>query len=189
LQQDGIALIDYFQNFLNEKELGDLFKFVDRISWKQIGIDIPDNKATTSHFSHTFIQSKKGIQPKEKILKIILKKIQDHYQASYLPHQLYINYYRFGDEFRTHADVLTGDQDNKTFMLYCTKKWSVNWYGQTLFYSPDHLNVIGGSVPYPNTAVCFDSHIPHSAVPISRFCNEKRIILIYQMEKRTGGKS
>ena len=177
-------MIEYFNNFLNEKELKDLFKIVNNISWRQIGLDINDKIPYTSHFSHTLINSKNGVTPKEKILKTILKKIQDHYKCEYLPHNLYFNYYRFGDEIRAHTDRDTPGKKNKTFMFYCTKRWDVNWHGETLFYSSDGLKVSGGSIPYPNTGVCFDSHIHHSAVPISRFCNEKRIVLVYQMEEK-----
>jgi|TARA_R100001132_G_C3271805_1_gene93891 hypothetical protein len=187
-------MIDYFDNFLNEEELKDLFKIVDNISWKDIGGDIGDKIPYASNFTHTLINSKRGINPEEKILKTILKKIQDRYKCKYLPHSLYFNYSRFGDEVRVHTDRDTSNslrevgntvrKKNKTFMFYCTRRWHLNWYGETLFYSFDGTEVTGGSIPYPNRAVCFDSDIPHSPVPISRFCNEKRIVLVYQMEEK-----
>ena len=69
------------------------------------------------------------------------------------------------------------------FKWYCTKNWNLNLHGNTVFYSSDAKQIIGGSIPYPNTAVCFDSNILHSATPISKFCNEKRLLLVYQLEK------
>jgi len=179
-------MIDYFNNFLNQKELEELFKIVDNISFKDVGVDIPgsvNKDKYASHLALTLINSPRGMKPKEKILNIILKKIQDYYKEEYLPHNLYFSYYKFGDEIRMHTDRNTGKK-NKTFIFYCTKTWDLNWHGNTVFYSSDALRIIGGSIPYPNTAVCFDSVILHSATPISRFCNEKRIILVYQLEKK-----
>jgi len=178
-------MIDHFKNFLNQKELEDLFKIINNLSWKDTGVDISQSIEANKYSSHlavTLINSPKGLKPKEKILNIILKKIQDYYKEEYLPHNLYFSYYKFGDEIRMHTDRNTGKK-NKTFIFYCTKKWDLNWHGNTVFYTNDALQIIGGSIPYPNTAVCFDSNILHSATPISKFCSEKRILLVYQLEK------
>lgn len=173
--------INYFYNFLNQKELKELFNLVDNISWGKFVTDIPGQPKYASHLCHTLIDSTKGVKPKEKILNVILKKIQEHYKCEYLPHNLYLNYYRFGDEIRVHQDRNT-NKKNKTFIFYCTKQWDLNWHGNTLFYSQDSSTIIGGSVPYPNTGVCFDSDILHTSDPISKNCLEKRIILVYQLE-------
>lgn len=176
--------IDYFNNFLNQEDYEELLKYIKNIPWGKFVCDLPDDKYDTnyiSHFCHTLISEKKGIRPKEKIFNKILNKIQKKYNCNYLPHNLYFNYYRFGDEIRTHYDKYTNGK-NKTFILYCTKQWSNDWHGNTIFYSKDSLNIIGGIVPYPNTAVCFDSNILHTSDPISKYCLEKRIILVYQLE-------
>ena len=178
-------MIDYFSNFLNQKEIDELFKIVNNLSWKDIGQDINKTEDTEQYSSHlvvTLINSSKGIKPKEKILNTILIKLNSFYKENYLPHNLYFSYYKFGDEIRIHKDRKTKNK-NKTFIFYCTKTWNLNWHGNTVFYSPDAKQIIGGSIPYPNTAVCFDSNILHSATPISKFCNEKRLLLVYQLEK------
>jgi len=173
--------IDYFKDFLNKEDYEEILKYIENIPWGKVVMDIPNEENYVSHFCHTLIYKDKGTKPKEKILNKILNKIQKIYNHKYLPHNLYFNYYKFGDEIRTHKDKNTNGK-NKTFILYCTKQWSNDWHGNTIFYSKDALDIVGGIVPYPNTAVCFDSDIFHTSDPISKYCLENKVILVYQLE-------
>jgi hypothetical protein len=51
-----------------------------------------------------------------------------------------------------------------------------------LFYDKD-FNIIGGMLPYPNSAVCFDSNILHTVKPLSRDCKVGRKALVFQLEE------
>lgn len=173
--------IDYFSSFLKEEDYLTILKIINNIGWNSVGIDTNKDNYST-HFTHTMIDSKNGIEIKDnQLLNNILNKINKFYKTKYLPHNLYVNYSRYGDDIRVHYDRIT-NKKNKTFILYCTDSWDVNWHGDLIFYN-EKYNIIGGMLPFPNTAVCFDSNILHTVKPLSRDCKIARKALVFQLEK------
>jgi hypothetical protein len=173
--------INYFNSFLGEEDYITLLKIINNIEWNSIGIDTEGDNYST-HFTHTLINSKNGIEiNNNELLNKILFKINKFYKKKYLPHNLYVNYSKYGDDIRIHTDRIT-NKKNKTFILYCTNSWDVNWHGDLIFYDKD-FNIIGGMLPYPNSAVCFDSNILHTVKPLSRDCKVGRKALVFQLEE------
>jgi len=173
--------INYFNFFLEKEDFITLLKIINNIEWSSIGIDTEGDNYST-HFTHTLIDSKNGIEiDNNELLNKILFKINKFYKKKYLPHNLYVNYSKYGDDIRIHTDRVT-NKKNKTFILYCTDSWDVNWHGDLIFYNKD-FNIIGGMLPYPNSAVCFDSNILHTVKPLSRDCKVGRKALVFQLEE------
>lgn len=170
-------MIQLFETFLPNEIYKEFKILATSINWSnQKKLD----SKYSSHFTHTI--------PKElyknKIpapFNFIFNKLSHVDKVEYRPHSMYFNVYKHGDECGIHTDNITNGK-NKTIIIYLTETWKADWHGETLFYSQDDKKIIGGSIPYPNNAVCFDSSLQHGVSPISRFCTEDRLIFVAQME-------
>ena len=174
--------IVYFDKFFSDEEYKSLLSHIDQIGWKDRGQDYSGSRYTT-HYNLQIVNQKEGKKDIETpLVKTALSKLKHTFGEDYYPHNLYFNNYKFGDEIQAHVDRETSTKNNKTLIIYCTKEWQQDWHGETLLYNEN--KIVGGNLPMPNTAICFNSKILHSMSPISRYCKELRNILVFQLEGR-----
>lgn len=172
--------IVYFNKFFSDEDYKSLLERIDNIGWKDRGEDY-DNSNYSTHYNLQLINEKDGQKNSNlPIVNTALKRLKDSIPEDYYPHNVYFNSYKFGDEIQAHVDKQTKTKNNKTLIIYCTKEWKVDWHGETILYNNNEI--IGGSLPMPNSAICFNSAILHSSAPISRYCKELRNILVFQLE-------
>jgi SM-20-related protein len=60
--------------------------------------------------------------------------------------------------------------------------WQPSWHGETLFYTPDHSDVIRAVLPKPGRMVIFDSDIPHAGRDPSRLCPLIRVTITFKLQ-------
>lgn len=116
------------------------------------------------------------------IFRPVLMKLTKEYNVLIRPYDVYFNAYKFGNEMEIHTDKITKKGFNRTIIMYLTDDWLPQWHGETVFYDEKKEHIKSSIIPYPNSVVIFDSRIPHTSVPISKFCLENRIILVFQCE-------
>ena len=172
--------IDIFTNFLPSDIYQEIFNISRNLSWlpwKKL------DKKYSTHFHLPIIDEKNSLEINKinKPYNFIFKEIKKIYKKTYQPHNLYYNHCKHGDEVGVHTDRNT-NKKNKTFILYLTDFWDADYHGETMFYNKEKNRILAGSMPFPNSAVIFDSNIPHSVSPISKLVCLDRIVLVSQME-------
>tara|TARA_R110000824_G_scaffold218908_3_gene405685 strand:+ start:2746 stop:3312 length:567 start_codon:yes stop_codon:yes gene_type:complete len=116
------------------------------------------------------------------VFRPILMKLSKQYNVLIRPYDVYFNAYKFGNEMEIHTDKITKKGFNRTIIMYLTEDWLPQWHGETVLYDEKKEHIRSAIVPYPNSVLIFDGRIPHTSVPISKFCLENRIILVFQCE-------
>ncbi|BAR14056.1 Predicted proline hydroxylase (EGL-9) [uncultured Mediterranean phage uvMED] len=175
------------KNFLNYEEFFNLKSLSNTIQWGFYGRSSSAMKEW--HLNHPIYGGEKSpIKNFSQLhpgFQYILNKLSKQYNCLIHPYDIYFNAYRFGNEMDIHTDKVTKPGFNRTIIFYLTEDWLPQWHGETVFYDDKSEDVIKSVLPYPNSVVIFDSRIPHSSVPISKFCTENRIILVFQCEIET----
>jgi hypothetical protein len=172
--------INIYNNFLPKhiyQEVYNISRKVSWLAWKKLDGD------NSTHLHVPLIDEDKSV-PLSNIdlpYNFIFQKIKTLFNKTYQPHNLYFNLYKYGDEVSIHTDRNT-NKENKTFILYLTDHWEANYHGETIFYNKEQTEILKASIPFPNSAVIFDSSIPHTAAAISKKVYMDRIILVAQME-------
>ncbi|HTY69442.1 MAG TPA: 2OG-Fe(II) oxygenase [Alphaproteobacteria bacterium] len=92
----------------------------------------------------------------------------------------YANGQTYGQSGEIHTD--TNEPGRKTVVFYCNRVWQPNWHGETLFYTPDHGDVIRAVLPKPGRIVIFDSDIPHAGRDPSRLCPLIRVTITFKLQ-------
>ncbi len=114
--------------------------------------------------------------------QIPLLTLSKKYNVLIHPYDIYFNCYKFGNEMEIHTDKKTKEGFNRTIIVYLTDDWFPQWHGETVFYDQNAEHVRQSIVPYSNSAAIFDSRIPHTSAPISKFCLINRTIIVYQCQ-------
>lgn len=167
-----------YKNFLKKDLYEKIYNISRNIDWQnKVRLD---GKYST-HLTHQIINSRittpKLKQPYTELVEVISNTLK----VKVFPHNMYYNIYQHGNECGIHTDRETRNT-NFTFILYLTDKWKADWHGATTLYNDSETDVLFSSIPYPNTALIFDSRIKHGVTPISKLCFTDRIILVLQLD-------
>ncbi|WP_370153704.1 2OG-Fe(II) oxygenase [Ferrovibrio sp.] len=92
----------------------------------------------------------------------------------------YANGQTYGSDGSLHTDSMA--PNSYTVIYYPHDRWSPNWAGETVFFSPDKTDIIASIYPRPNRMVCFPGTVPHLARGVSRTCPVMRITLMFKTE-------
>lgn len=69
-----------------------------------------------------------------------------------------------------------------TIMFYLNDNWNFDFGGETFFLNHDKNEIEHAIIPKPARAVMFDGFIYHGPRPLSKFCNELRMVLTFKYE-------
>jgi hypothetical protein len=69
-----------------------------------------------------------------------------------------------------------------TVMFYLNNEWNFDFGGETFFLNHERSEIEYAIVPKPARAVIFDGFIYHGPRPLSKFCNELRMVLTFKYE-------
>jgi Rps23 Pro-64 3,4-dihydroxylase Tpa1-like proline 4-hydroxylase len=172
------------QNFLSYEDFYSLKTFAKELSWTFTG-RASSTMAEWNLNKPIYSADKEPLTNYDLILpiyRIALDKLNKQYNVFIKPYDIYFNAYKFGNEMEIHTDKITKPGFNRTIIIYLTDDWLTKFHGETVFYDEKQQDIRKAVIPYSNSVVIFDSRIPHSSVPISKFCLENRIILVYQCE-------
>jgi hypothetical protein len=91
------------------------------------------------------------------------------------------NTYGFSGEY--HCDDGAKEYNEIiTVMFYLNDNWSLDYGGETFFLNKDKSEIEFAVIPKPARAVLFDGFISHGPRPLSKFCNELRMVLTFKYE-------
>lgn len=89
----------------------------------------------------------------------------------------------YGQDGSIHTDKdFEFNEEGDGFMTVCffpNEEWNPDWGGEFQFFN-DEGDVIATYYPKPNTALVFDSNIPHRGLGPTRKCNKLRKCLTYK---------
>ena len=109
--------------------------------------------------------------------------------GDWFPYDVSCNLIRNADTTQIHHDCVDGE-DEWTFLLYLNPDWSINDYGETVFYekNDDITEIITEVLPKYGRVVIFQGIIPHSARPPSRNFTGARLSFAVKLStnERTG---
>jgi len=90
------------------------------------------------------------------------------------------NVYANGQTYGLCGDMHIDDQRDgaRTFLIYMNPVWDARWGGNTVLYKD---NKVHNYVPVPNTAIMFNSNIPHYGSEPTRHCKELRITVAFKL--------
>jgi hypothetical protein len=91
------------------------------------------------------------------------------------------NTYGFSGEYHTD-DGANEYNEIVTIMFYLNDNWSLDYGGETFFLNNDKNEIDFVVIPKPARAILFDGFIPHGPRPLSKFCNELRMVLTFKYE-------
>jgi SM-20-related protein len=92
----------------------------------------------------------------------------------------YANGMSYGMDGTVHTDAR--NPGSFTLVYYPHDRWSPNWGGETMFYTPEEDGLVAATYPEPNTAVLFDGRVPHRANGVTRSYSGVRITLMFKIE-------
>jgi len=96
--------------------------------------------------------------------------------------RVWANYQSFGDESAFHRDFPQQFRGkSKTVVWYPVETWDRDWGGDFVTLTDDG-EIDKCVMVKPNRAVVFDGTTPHSARPMSRYCNALRIAVSFACE-------
>ena len=91
------------------------------------------------------------------------------------------NSYGFSGEYHTD-DGAEEHNEIITIMFYLNNEWNFDFGGETFFLNNERSEIEYAIVPKPARAVIFDGFIYHGPRPLSKFCNELRMVLTFKYE-------
>jgi hypothetical protein len=91
------------------------------------------------------------------------------------------NTYGFSGEYHTD-DGAKEYNEVVTIMFYLNDNWSFDFGGETFFLNHDRNEIEYAVIPKPARAIIFDGFIYHGPRPLSKFCNELRMVLTFKYE-------
>lgn len=91
------------------------------------------------------------------------------------------NTYGFSGEY--HVDDGAKEYNEIiTIMFYLNNNWDFHFGGETFFLNHERKEIQYAIIPKPGRAVIFDGFIYHGPRPLSKFCNELRMVLTFKYD-------
>lgn len=111
----------------------------------------------------------------------LLKKIRRETGVDWILERVYANGQTHGQSGSLHQDV-EGVESGRyyTLLYYTNNEWKPEWGGHTIFTTDDGVRT---RYPTPNSAVLFDSTIPHAGLEPTKHCSELRVTVAFKLSK------
>jgi len=91
------------------------------------------------------------------------------------------NTYGFSGEYHTD-DGAKEYNEIATVMFYLNDSWNFDFGGETFFLNHNKDEIEHAIIPKPARGIIFDGFIYHGPRPLSKFCNELRMVLTFKYE-------
>jgi hypothetical protein len=174
--------LDQKKLFIVEDNLYDLnsskniFNYFKSINWAYDGYNLTERSNKWSYylnFKHPI--EKKFLELSNILLKNngldkIFKLVRAYASA---------NTYGFSGEYHTD-DGAKEYNEIITIMFYLNDEWNLDFGGETFFLNNNRTDIEYAIIPKPARAILFDGFIYHGPRPLSKFCNELRMVLTFK---------
>ena len=178
--------IIYKEEFIEQTEIEALHEELATSDWKW-GLKSFDNGVYRSipHWNKHFAGYKKqGESPYEcsdelkGFQKSIWNKLKETYfQNDYLV-RCYANGITKGIDQRLHTD--DSHEGAKTAIVYVNPNWNVDWAGETILWNRSERVITHSFLPKEGALIIFPGNIWHGVRPVSAYCDELRITLMFK---------
>lgn len=129
-----------------------------------------------------FANNEAELQARSAELHALWRYIRPHVTSEQEIQCAYANGQTYGQPGSIHMDHK--ESGHRTVVYYCNSVWRTDWHGETMFYTPDHSDVIRAVLPKPGRVVIFDANIPHASRDPSRLCSVMRVTITFKLGPR-----
>lgn len=161
------------EEFLTEEEIFLLDAEFKKYHWELVGSSIPEIKEPTYYWD-------KNLNDSEYIKELFGSKIQKFLTKKIETIKVYANGNTHGQCGHPHVDVLeNADGEYYTLVYYYHKNWKPE-YGGHLILMEYGGKIIENVFPKSNSAVLFNSKLPHCPLEPTVHCKSMRISIAYK---------
>lgn len=159
--------------FLSEMEMLSLDTEFEQYHWELVGSSIPEVKEPTYHWD-------KNLNDSALIRDLFTSKIQNFLNKRIETIKVYANGNTHGQCGHPHVDVLESTEgEYYTLVYYHHKNWRPE-YGGHLILMESGGKIIENIFPKSNSAVLFNSKLPHCPLEPTAHCKRMRISIAYK---------
>lgn len=182
-------VVSIHDNFLDEDLNNEIQTFFTNVSWKYGDKALQSMwKETLPHWTKYFYMSPtpQGV-PMDDVtfddlcIQSIYNKIKDLMEPGTHLLRCYANGHTCGNDSNIHYDDIR--LGTITCIFYPMKEWNVDWCGETIFWDRDNREITSSIIPKSNRMLVFSSKVWHGARPVSRYCSNLRITLMFKFIK------
>jgi hypothetical protein len=169
-------ILSTIDNIYDSNYSKDIEKYFLNLPWFFDGRNITDlSKKWDYYLSFKNIYEKELLELNKYILKkhglLNLYKLNRAYASA--------NSYGFCGEYHTDDDAKEYNEV-VTIMYYLNNTWNLDFGGETFFLNESKDDILLAVSPKPARAVIFDGFISHGPRPLSKLCNELRMVLTFK---------
>lgn len=183
LPTDQISVLDgFFPEPLNQR----VQAFFKDVEWKYGTKSVQTmTRDSLPHWSKYFFQAQDNqgvcidqVQMSADIIQEMLEILKPHLPPNTCLLRCYANGQTYGTDSKLHSD----DSRPNTFtvMFYPMKEWRSDWAGETVFWNRQTQELDTSIHPKSNRLVVFPAPYWHGARPVSRYCEDLRITLMWK---------
>ena len=182
---DKVSVLDnFFPEDLNEKAIE---YFQKDVEWKFGAKSVKTMmRQSLSHWVKYLFQADsletgvpvEDITFKEEVVQSLFEQLTQHLPKDTRLLRCYANGMTYGIDGKLHHD----DARDGTFtvLYYPMKSWFSDWAGETIFWNKEKYDVEQSVHPKSNRIIVFPAKVWHGARPVSRYCEELRITLMWK---------
>jgi|LakMenEpi13Jul12_1017406.scaffolds.fasta_scaffold00044_8 Rps23 Pro-64 3,4-dihydroxylase Tpa1-like proline 4-hydroxylase len=160
------------EEFFSQEEMVLLDEEFKKYNWELVGSSVPEIPEPTYHWDKTL--------PSEIIENLFKSKIQKFLNKQIETIKIYANGNTHGQCGHPHVDVLeNAEGEYYTLVYYYHKNWKPE-YGGHLILMEYGGKIIENIFPKSNSAVLFDSKMPHCPLEPTVHCKSMRISIAYK---------
>ena len=181
---DQISVLDgFFPESLN-KRVEEYFTTVEwKYGTKSVKTMMRDSLPHWSKYFCSAEDSGKGIplntvQFSEELIQTMFETLKPHLPPDAHLLRCYANGQTYGTDSKLHADDMR--PNTFTVLYYPMETWRSDWAGETVFWNRETQELDTSIHPKSNRLVIFPSQYWHGARPVSRYCEELRITLMWK---------
>jgi Rps23 Pro-64 3,4-dihydroxylase Tpa1-like proline 4-hydroxylase len=165
--------IYYDDDFLNEEEYNLLKKEFENYKWELIGSSLVGDDSNSYHWD-------KDLKSSEFINSLFMNKVQGFLKKKIETIRIYANGNTHGQCGKTHVDV-SEDLEGEYYSLvyYFHENWRPEYGGHLILMQPGG-KIIENIFPKSNSAVLFNSKMPHCPLEPTVHCKHMRISIAYK---------
>lgn len=90
----------------------------------------------------------------------------------------YANGITKGIDQKIHTDDY--DPNSKTCIVYINKEWNIDWGGETIIWDKEKRQIIKSYLPKSNSILLIPGNCYHGVRPVSSYCDDLRISLMFK---------
>lgn len=115
-------------------------------------------------------------------LNEIIKSIWCNLKIKYFKDDVLVRCYANGITKGIDQKIHTDDyhSSSKTCIVYINEQWNIDWGGETIVWDKEKRQITKSYLPKSNTILIIPGNCYHGVRPVSSYCDELRITLMFK---------